>query len=50
MNALRIFERKTVRKLYGHVKEEDCWGITNREIKDILQGAGIVKCTKSLLL
>jgi hypothetical protein len=33
MNALRIFKRKTARKLYGPVKEGDYWGLTNREIK-----------------
>jgi hypothetical protein len=50
MNALRILERKTVRKLYGHVVEGDCWGITNREIKNILQRVDIVRYIKFLRL
>jgi hypothetical protein len=50
MNGLRIFKRKTVRKLYGPVKEGGCWGIRNREIKDILQREDIVKCIKSFRL
>jgi hypothetical protein len=32
------------------VKERDRWGVTNREVKDVLQEADIVKCIKSLRL
>jgi len=45
-----VFERKIVRKLYGPVKEGDRWGITDREIKDILQGVDIVKYVNSVQL
>jgi hypothetical protein len=42
MNALRISERKIIRKIYGLIKEGDSWRIrTNKEIKDILQGADL---------
>jgi hypothetical protein len=48
MNALRISERKIIRKIYGPIIEVDSWRIrTNKEIKYILQGADIVKCIKS---
>jgi hypothetical protein len=39
MNMLRIFERKVVRKIYGPVKEGECWGIgTNKDIKTYYKG------------
>ena len=42
--VIKIFERKTVRKIYGPVNEAERWRIrTNVEIKDVPQGAGIVK-------
>jgi hypothetical protein len=51
MNALRIFERKTIRRIYGPINEGESWRIrTNKEIEDILEGADIVKFIKSLLL
>jgi hypothetical protein len=51
MNALRIFERKIVRKIYGHINEGGSWRIrTNKEIEDILEGADIVKFIKYLRL
>jgi hypothetical protein len=31
MKELRIFERKIVRKIYGHVKEGKGWTITKDE-------------------
>jgi len=51
MNTLRIFERKIVRKIHEPVKEGEPWRIrTNKEMKDTLQGQGIVKFIKSLHL
>jgi hypothetical protein len=51
MNALRIFERKIVRRIYGPINEGESWRIrTNKEIEDILEGADIVKFIKSLRL
>jgi hypothetical protein len=48
MNARRISQRKTIRKIYGPIKGGDSWRIrTNQEMKDILQRADIVKCIKS---
>jgi hypothetical protein len=48
MNALRISEKNIIRKIYGPIKEGDSWRIRmNKEIKDILQGADIVKFIKS---
>jgi hypothetical protein len=47
MNALRISERKIIRKIYGPM-EGDRWRIrTIKEIKYILQGADTVKFIKS---
>jgi hypothetical protein len=51
MNALRIFERKIVRRIYGPINEGESWRIrTNKEIEDVLEGADIVKFIKSLRL
>jgi hypothetical protein len=51
MNAPTVVERKTVRRIYGPIKEEESWRTgTNKEIGDILQGAGTVKFIKSLRL
>jgi hypothetical protein len=51
MNALRIFERKIVRGIYGPINEGESWRIrTSKEIEDILEGAGIVEIIKSLRL
>jgi hypothetical protein len=48
VNALRISERKIIRKMYGPTKEGDSWRIrTNKEIRDIVLGADIVKLIKS---
>jgi hypothetical protein len=39
MNALRIFERKILRRIYGPINEGESWRIiTNKEIEDILEG------------
>ena len=44
VNALTVFERNTVRKIYGHTKEEDNWRIRkNKEINDTLRRPGNVK-------
>jgi hypothetical protein len=49
--ALRIFESKIARKIYVLGKEDERWGIRgNQEIKDVLQGADIVKFIKFLRL
>jgi hypothetical protein len=49
MNALRIFERKIVRRICGPINEGESWRIrTHKEIEDILEGADIVKFIKSL--
>jgi hypothetical protein len=44
-----MFERKAVTEIYGPAQEGERWRIrTNKEIKNILQGADMVKMTKSL--
>jgi hypothetical protein len=43
MNAFRVLARKTVRKIYGLIKEDESWRIgINKETGDILQGAETV--------
>jgi hypothetical protein len=38
-SALRIFERRNVRKICGPVKEEECWRITtNKETGNLTHG------------
>ena len=48
MNALRIFEKKNVRKIHGPLKEEHWRVTTNKEIKDILHREDSAKFIKSL--
>jgi hypothetical protein len=34
MNVLRVFERMSVRTIYGHIKEEESWRTrTNKEAR-----------------
>jgi hypothetical protein len=48
-NALRIFERKVIRKIYGPVCEDSVWRVTsNSEINSLLQGEDILGHAKSL--
>jgi hypothetical protein len=50
-NALRIFERKVIRKIYSPVCEDGVWKVTsNTEINSLLQGRAIVRHAKSLRL
>jgi hypothetical protein len=50
-NALRIFERKIIRKIYGPVREDGVWRVrSNSEINSLLQGEDIVRHAKSLRL
>jgi hypothetical protein len=49
VNALRIFERKNVRKIHGPLKEGEHWRVTtNKQIKEILHGEDTAKFIKSL--
>jgi hypothetical protein len=51
MNALRISERKIVRRIYGPINEGESSRIrTNKEIEEKLEGADIVKFIKSVIL
>jgi hypothetical protein len=51
MNALKIFERKIVRRICDPTNEGESWRIrTSKEIEDILEGADIVIFLKSLRL
>jgi hypothetical protein len=50
-NALRIFERKVIRKIYRPVCEDGVWKATsNSEINSLLQGEDVVRQAKSLRL
>jgi hypothetical protein len=50
-NALRILERKVIRKIYGSVCEDGVWRIrSNSEINSLLQGEDIVRHAKTLRL
>jgi hypothetical protein len=50
-NALWIFERKVIRKIYGPVCEDGVWRVrSNSEIHSLLQGQDIVRHAKSLRL
>jgi hypothetical protein len=50
-HALRIFERKIIRKIYGPVCEDDLWRVrSNSEINSLLQGGNIVRHAKFLRL
>jgi hypothetical protein len=43
-NALRIFERRAIRKIYGSVCEDGVWRVrSNSEINSLLQGGDIVR-------
>jgi hypothetical protein len=47
-NALRTFERKIIRKIYGPVMENNIWRIRyNEEINTLLKGEDIVRVIKS---
>jgi hypothetical protein len=48
-HAVRIFERKIIRKICGSVCEDDAWRVrSNSEINSLLQGEDIVRHAKSL--
>jgi hypothetical protein len=50
-NALRIFERKVIRKIYGPVCEDGVWRVrSDLEINSLLQGEDIVLHAESLRL
>jgi hypothetical protein len=47
-NALRIFERKILRKIYGPVMESGIWRHRyNDELNDIIKGKDIVRFIKA---
>jgi hypothetical protein len=46
-NALRMFERKIIRKIYGPLTENNIWRIRyNEEINTLLKGEHIVRFIK----
>ncbi|KAJ4437401.1 hypothetical protein ANN_17545 [Periplaneta americana] len=50
-NALRIFERKIIRRIYGPIFEAGEWRIrSNTEIDQILKAEDLVKHIKSMSL
>jgi hypothetical protein len=47
-NALRMFERKIICRIYGPVKENNVWRIRyNEEVNTLLKGEDILKFIKS---
>jgi hypothetical protein len=47
-NALCVFERKVLRRIYGPVREGERWRIrSNRELEEILRGEDIMRFVKS---
>jgi hypothetical protein len=47
-NALCVFERKVVWRIYGPVREGEQWKIrSNRELEEIIRGEDTVKFVKS---
>jgi hypothetical protein len=47
-NALRMFERKIIRKIYGAVMENNIWRIRyNEERNTLLKAEDVVRFTKS---
>jgi hypothetical protein len=41
---LTLFKHKIIRKIFRPIKEGECWRIgKNMHIKDVLQGANVVK-------
>jgi hypothetical protein len=50
-NALRIFQREVIRKIYGPVCEDGVWRVrSNSEINSLLHGEDIVRHATSLRL
>jgi hypothetical protein len=47
-NALRVFERKVLRRIYGPVRKGERWRIrSNRELEEILKSEDTVRFVKS---
>jgi hypothetical protein len=46
-NNLHIFERQTLRKIFGHVNIDNIWRIRNMGIDKLIEGAYIVRFIKA---